>query len=58
MFRTDLQGDIICVSDGNELTFAVEKNADYQELLKLERFADQKQKEMIKECASVMTALE
>ena len=30
----------------------------YQELLKLERFADQKQKEMIKECASVMTALE
>ena len=32
--------------------------AHYQELLKLERFADQKQKEMIKECASVMTALE
>ena len=30
----------------------------YQELLKLERFADQKQKEMNKECASVMTALE
>lgn len=30
----------------------------YQELLKLERFADQNQKEMIKECASVMTALE
>ena len=30
----------------------------YQEILKLERFADQKQKEMIKECASVMTALE
>ena len=30
----------------------------YLELLKLERFADQKQKEMIKECASVMTALE
>ena len=30
----------------------------YQKLLKLERFADQKQKEMIKECASVMTALE
>lgn len=32
--------------------------AHYQELLKLERFADQKQKEMIKECASVMTVLE
>ena len=30
----------------------------YQELLKLERFADQKQKEMIRACASVMTALE
>lgn len=30
----------------------------YQEILKLERFADQKQRDMIKECASVMTALE
>lgn len=28
VFRTDLQGNIVCVSDGNELTFAVEKNAD------------------------------
>lgn len=33
VFRTDLQGDIICVSDGNELTFAVEKNADYESIL-------------------------
>ena len=32
VFRTDLQGDIICVSDGNELTFAVEKNADYESI--------------------------
>ena len=32
--------------------------AHYQELMRLERFADQKQKEMIKECASVMTELE
>ena len=27
MFRTDLQGDITCVSDGYELTFSVEKSA-------------------------------
>ena len=27
------QWDIICVSDGNELTFAVEKNADYESIL-------------------------
>ena len=32
VFRTDLQGDIVCVSDGNELTFAVEKNADYESI--------------------------
>ena len=30
VFRTDLQGDIVCVSDGDELAFAVEKNADYE----------------------------
>ena len=30
VFRTDLQGDIVCVSDRDELTFAVEKNADYE----------------------------
>ena len=27
-FRTDLQGDIICVSDGKNVTFTVERNAD------------------------------
>ena len=27
-FRTDLQGDIICVSDGTTVTFTVERNAD------------------------------
>ena len=27
-FRTDLQGDIICVSDGKSVTFTVERNAD------------------------------
>lgn len=27
-FRTDLQGDIICVSDGQAVTFTVERNAD------------------------------
>lgn len=27
-FRTDLQGDIICVSDGSSVTFTVERNAD------------------------------
>ena len=27
-FRTDLQGDIICVSDGKTVTFTVTKNAD------------------------------
>ena len=27
-FRTDLQGDIICVSDGTTVTITVEKNAD------------------------------
>lgn len=32
LFRTDLQGDIVCVSDGNELTFAVEKNTDYESI--------------------------
>ena len=32
VFRTDLQGDIMCVSDGNELTFAVEKNADNESI--------------------------
>ena len=32
VFRTDLQGDIVCVSDGDELTFAVEKNADYESI--------------------------
>ena len=32
VFRTDLQGGIMCVSDGNELTFAVEKNADYESI--------------------------
>ena len=30
VFRTDLQGDIVCVSDGDEVAFAVEKNADYE----------------------------
>lgn len=28
VFRTDLQGDIYCTSDGNEVTFSVTKNAD------------------------------
>ena len=32
MFRTDLQGNIVCLSDGNELSFAVEKNADYESI--------------------------
>ena len=27
-FRTDLQGDIICTSDGNTVSFTVERNAD------------------------------
>ena len=27
-FRTDIQGDIICVSDGKSVTFTVERNAD------------------------------
>jgi len=27
-FRTDMQGDIICVSDGNTVTFTVSKNPD------------------------------
>ena len=27
-FRTDLQGDIICISDGKNVTFTVERNAD------------------------------
>lgn len=27
-FRTDLQGDIVCVSDGNNVTFTVDKNAN------------------------------
>ena len=27
-YRTDMQGDIICVSDGNSVTFSVKKNAD------------------------------
>lgn len=27
-FRTDLQGDIVCVSDGNTITFTTKKNAD------------------------------
>ena len=28
VFRTDLQGDVFCTSDGNEVTFSVTKNAD------------------------------
>ena len=28
VFRTDLQGDVICKSDGKSVTFTVEKNAD------------------------------
>ena len=28
VFRTDMQGDIFCTSDGNEVTFSVTKNAD------------------------------
>lgn len=28
VFRTDIQGDIICTSDGESLSFTVEKNAD------------------------------
>ena len=28
VFRTDLQGDIYCVSDGNSLTFTVDKNSN------------------------------
>jgi competence protein ComEC len=27
-FRTDMQGDILCVSDGKTVTFTVSKNAD------------------------------
>ena len=27
-----LQGDIVCVSDGDEVAFAVEKNADYESI--------------------------
>lgn len=27
-FRTDMQGDIVCVSDGEDVTFTVDRNAD------------------------------
>jgi len=30
VFRTDMQGDITCVSDGSTVTFTVERNADVQ----------------------------
>ena len=32
VFRTDLQGDIICYSDGNTLTFVTEKDAPAEEI--------------------------
>ena len=31
-YRTDLQGDIICRSDGNSVSFSVTKNADINTL--------------------------
>lgn len=31
-FRTDMQGDIICISDGTTVTFEVERNADAETL--------------------------
>lgn len=33
IFRTDLQGDIVCSSDGNTITFKTEKQADHDSLL-------------------------
>ncbi len=33
VFRTDMQGDIFCISDGEKVTFSVEKNADANTLV-------------------------
>lgn len=33
LFRTDIQGDVHCTSDGSKITFDVEKNADFDTYL-------------------------
>lgn len=40
VFRTDMQGDIYCTSDGKTVTFSVEKNADVDTLTNPVRYVE------------------
>ena len=44
VYRTDLQGDIICVTDGSGVTFSVDRNADIDTLASVRNPADQEVK--------------
>lgn len=58
VFRTDMQGDIYCVSDGESVTFSVSKNADADTLVSPSEVVIPVMTEAVTEATTVVTTEE